>query len=49
MAAVERFVKAEVGCSAQDLPDAPYMDWYERNVRPKGAAARAIRMAGADW
>jgi hypothetical protein len=33
------------GLSCDDLPDAPYRDWYEENLSPTRAAARAIRNA----
>jgi hypothetical protein len=31
--------------SAEDLPDCPYRDWYEDDVPPVRAAARAIKYA----
>lgn len=33
------------GLSADDLPDAPYYDWYEKGTMPAQAAKKAIRLA----
>lgn len=35
--------KATGGLTADDLPDAPYYDWYDAGVGPKAAARMAIR------
>ena len=33
------------GCSVHDLPDCCYFDWYEDDMSPARAAAKAIRSA----
>lgn len=43
MSKVQTIVQNKIGVSTHDIPDQPYMDWYEDEVSPKSAAARAIR------
>jgi len=31
------------GVSIHDLPDMPFMDWYEDGIKPSGAATRAYK------
>ncbi len=33
------------GFGHQDLPDAPYRDWYDDGKTPKGAASAAFKLA----
>jgi len=33
------------GMSVEDLPDCPYMDWFEDGMTPTSAARKAIRNA----
>lgn len=47
-AAVNTQVERLAGLSADDLPDAPYADWWEGGVSPASAAKRAIRAAGGE-
>lgn len=42
---VDLFVGKLCGVSADDLPDAPYRDWYDRGTMPEAAAKKAIRLA----
>ena len=42
---VDAIIGRKRGLSADDLPDCCYADWYEEDVSPARAAARAIRMA----
>lgn len=35
------------GCSIDDLPDAPWYDWFLDGVSPARAARRAVRFAEA--
>jgi len=46
MKAVDAAVSAEIGLSASDLPDVPYLDWFEDNMSVKAAARKAIKNAG---
>ena len=44
----DKVCQAKTGMSLDDLPDVPFMDWYEEGVTPAGAAGRAIRSAKSD-
>jgi len=48
MKAVDDAVWAKAGLSIHDLPDVPLRDWYDSGTTPRGAASRAIKMAGAE-
>lgn len=43
MAEVDREINKRVGLSSHDLSDVCYYDWYENDVTPARAAARAIK------
>ncbi len=45
---VDAAVKKLAFLSAHDLPDCPYMDWYNDGVSPSVAAKRAIKRAMDD-
>ena len=45
MKAVDDAVYRKQGCSVHDLPDCCYFDWYEDDMSPARAAAKAIRSA----
>jgi hypothetical protein len=38
---VDEICQTKYGVSVYDLADCPYRDWYEDDVTPKSAAARA--------
>ena len=40
---VDQAVLSKAGVSVHDLPDCPFMDWYEDGKTAKGAASRAIK------
>ena len=40
---VDAAVTRKTGLSVHDLPDCSFADWYEDDLSPKSAAARAIR------
>jgi hypothetical protein len=46
MKQVDDAVQGTVGLSVHDLPDQPFMDWYQDEVPPKEAAADALAYAG---
>jgi hypothetical protein len=45
MAAVDVTVQAAVGLSVADLPDAPFMDWFEAGKSVKSAARAVVNSA----
>jgi len=48
---VDANVDLKTGLSVRDLPDCPFMDWYEDGISPRSAASKAIRYAKDedDW
>jgi hypothetical protein len=50
MAKVDSYCWALVGCSASDMSDMGYRNWFEEGMSPKQAARKAIRCeSGEDW
>ena len=45
MAKVDAIVYRKQGCSVHDLPDCCFADWYDDDMSPARAAAKAIRSA----
>jgi len=45
MGKVDASVGAKCGLSVYDLPDCPFRDWFEDEMRPGDAARAAIREA----
>ena len=45
MAKVDAIVYRKQGCSVHDLPDCCFADWYDDDMSPARAAAKAIRAA----
>lgn len=49
MALVDQAIIAKCGCSAYDLPDVPYQEWYEAGKSVSAAANKAIKSAKGDF
>lgn len=45
MSRVSARLKEAVGIYANDLPDAPYRDWYDQCIGPVEAARRSLKLA----
>jgi len=45
---VDASVKAKIGMSVHDLPDACFRDWYDDGMKPGAAASKAIKSA-KEW
>jgi hypothetical protein len=45
MHTIDEYLLMKVGVARDDLPDAPYRDWYDDGIGPITAAKRAIRLA----
>jgi hypothetical protein len=45
MKVVDTICESKYGLSVDDLPDCCYKDWYDDDVKPSTAAARAIKGA----
>ena len=43
MKAVDVCVLAKYGVSVHDLPDCPFYDWFDDDVRPEEAATLAVK------
>ena len=46
LAMIDRIIEAELGLAADDLADAPFVDWYDDDLPAPRAARRLIRWAG---
>lgn len=46
---VDAMVWKVAGCSADDLPDCCYYDWFANGKSPAAAARKAIRLAGGEF
>ncbi len=44
-AKVEAAITRKTGLDIRDLPDCPYMEWYEQGLTPGAAASRAVKNA----
>lgn len=44
--AVDAEMEALVGCTAADLADCPYWDWWKAGKKPKAAAKAAAKRNG---
>ena len=48
MADVNRYLDAQYGLYAEDLPDCNYVDWWEDGVTAVAAAKRAVGIVGLE-
>jgi hypothetical protein len=45
MALVDAAISAKIGLSSSDLPDCPFMDWWEDGMSAASAAKKALKNA----
>jgi hypothetical protein len=49
MGKVNAKVGQKYGLSVDDLPDCPFMDWFDDGMSPAAAANKAAKNAGAEF
>lgn len=45
MKMVDAIISSKIGLSSNDLPDCPFMDWWEDGMSSASAAKKAIKNA----